>query len=94
MRKKIPKEVLIGDSIWTIKYVRKIPREPKTTEGLCDPGEKIIYIKKGQSYEESQNCLIHELLHAISYEFNFYNIPHKYIYKFADGLTKFFMDNL
>lgn len=92
-RKDFPKEILIGDSLWQIRFKKTIA-EGKDTLGLCDPSEHTIYIKQGLGFEERLNVFFHECLHAISYEGGFYSIDHKVIYDFADGLSKIFTDNV
>ena len=86
------REVQIGDSIWEIKFVRKIPKEPETTIGLCDPSEHVIYIRLGQSPEQRFKTFIHELCHAVCYE---YAIPecHKVIYALEEPILRLFSDN-
>jgi hypothetical protein len=86
------REVQIGDSIWEIRFCKKIPDEPATTIGLCDPSEHTIYIKLGQSPQQRFKTFIHELCHAVCYE---YGIPecHKVIYALEEPIYRLFADN-
>ena len=48
--RKYPKEIIIGEDIWTIKFCHRIPERHYGKEvlwGLCDPSELTIYIKYG-----------------------------------------------
>jgi hypothetical protein len=71
--RKYPKEVLVNDELWAIKFCRKIPERHYGREviwGLCDPSNLTIYIKYGQSREQTFSTLVHELLHAIEHSWN------------------------
>ncbi len=91
-QRDVPRELQIGDSFWTIKFVRCIEGDLNTL-GLCDPSEYTIYIKQGQNYEERLNTVLHEITHAISYEYGFYEaLKHAHVYKLAEGFTQIFLD--
>ena len=93
---KFPKELLIKDSIWKVKYVRKFKEHGNTknkeTLGLCDPGEKVIYIKQGLPFQLRLDVLIHEALHSVEFETNT-EIKHEHIYLIAEELARIFVDN-
>lgn len=91
-QRSIPREIHLGDSIWKVKFVRKIPDEAEDTLGLCDPSECTIYIKQGQSYVSRLDTLFHEIIHAIENEYEF-DLDHKHVYKLGEALAKFFVDN-
>ncbi len=91
---KIPKKLLIGDNEWTIILLKRIPNESADVHGLCDPSIHTIFIRTKLSFEDRLNALVHEIGHAISWEGDFYDIPHKYIYKLADGFTKLYLSNI
>lgn len=50
--------------------------------------EYTIQIKKSLSDKEKILCLIHELLHALEFEYKL-DIPHKLIYKFERAVYRF-----
>lgn len=91
-QKDVPRELLIGESLWVIKFARVVPGEEKDLLGLCNPCEKTIYIKQKQSFQERLDTLIHELIHAINFEYNF-EIKHQHIYKLATCFAKLVVDN-
>jgi hypothetical protein len=83
----IPRELLIGDGIWTVKFVRKVPQVEKGyLLGLCDPCDRIIYIRQGQSYIDRADTFLHELIHALDFEYDL-NIKHKTVYGLARGMA-------
>lgn len=73
--RKYPKVVKIKDDMWSVKFVNKVPERHYGKEvicGLCDPSEMTIYIKTGQSREETFSTFVHEILHAIEASCDFY----------------------
>lgn len=91
---KLPKELVIGDSIWTVKSVRKIQfnERKRETIGLNDPSTQEILIKTGMSPKERLTTLIHEIIHAFEDEYDV-EIGHEIIEKIEDGVAQFFIDN-
>lgn len=92
-----PKEILVGDSLYKVRFVKKI-NEPLRTEnmevvGLCDPSEKEILIIQGLGPYERMKAFIHELLHAIEFEHDI-DIPHALIYKLEEPIALFILENL
>lgn len=92
LQRDIPRELLIGENVWTIRFVRSVDGNSNTL-GHCDPSNYEILIKQGQSYESRADSLIHECLHALGYEFGFYEMKHGLVYKISEAVTKLFMDN-
>lgn len=90
--KDFPKQILIRDNIWSIKFVRSIKDQPKDTVGECDPGEHVIRIKLGQSREERFKTLIHELAHAICFEYEIKE-NHSTIHAIEEPILKLLIDN-
>lgn len=88
-QKHFPRELVIKDDIWKVRFVRKIS---DNTLGLCDPSEKTIYIKQGQSYQERLDTFLHEVVHAINFEYNF-EIKHNHVYKLAEAMAKIYIEN-
>lgn len=89
--KSYPKEIIIRKTPWQVKFVRRCP-DP-TAEGLCDPGEKIIYIKLKQKPIDIFKTFLHECLHAIEDEYCL-TLPHKgYVYKLEQSVVDFIFQN-
>lgn len=61
------KNINIRGRKYSIQVTDIIDNEIKYA-GLCDPINKIIYIKLGETIEETLNTLIHELVHAFLFE--------------------------
>lgn len=92
-----PREILVGDSLYKIKFVKKItePNPAHTTEivGICDPSEKEILIIQGLGPFERLKAFIHEILHAIEFEHDI-DIPHQLIYKLEQPIALLMLENL
>jgi hypothetical protein len=91
-KKDYPTELFIGDNVWDIKFVRKPLENDPYCYGLCDPGELTISIRLGQSPEERLKTFLHELLHAVEYEYKI-EIPHSLIARLEDPFARFLIDN-
>jgi len=68
-RKYWPTDLMIGDNLWEIKFKKKIVESGVECTGLCDPGDRILYIKYPQTGVELFSTLLHEVLHAIEFEY-------------------------
>ena len=88
-----PRELQVGESIYSIRFVRRIPDEPKDTVGLCDDGDKMIWIRLGQTPRERWKTLTHEIAHALEAEYQI-KIPHKLIYRLEEPIARLLEDNL
>lgn len=92
---KLPKQLLVGDGVWTVKMVRRIGYDNKTdkeTLGLCDPAESLILIKMGQGKRATFETFIHELMHALEFEYDF-RMEHKLIYNLESKVAQLLIDN-
>jgi hypothetical protein len=89
---KLPREVWVGETVWTIRRVRKVPDNPENTIGLADPSDQVIYVKSGQGFRQTLATLIHELIHACEFTYE-YDIPHKLIDKLDEHLADILIDN-
>jgi hypothetical protein len=94
-----PREILVGDAMYRIRFVRKIKegtiRQGSDLEvvGLCDPSEKEILIIQGLDPLERFKAFIHELLHAIEFEHDI-DIAHKLIYQLEEPIAAILIENL
>lgn len=82
-----PKEIVVADVIYSVRFVRKIPG--LTHDGLAGvacPSTKTIYIVLGQSASERFSTFWHEVLHAIEFETG-KKIPHPTIYALEAHLS-------
>lgn len=91
---RIPRKFLIGDSIWTVRFVKKFGfgEKDQDTRGLCKPDTQEILIQQGLSTRERLDTLIHEVLHALEFEYEI-DIDHKLIYKLEGKIAQFLIDN-
>jgi len=87
----IPKTVLVNGNIWEIRYCRSIENEPDAV-GLCDSHDKEILIVTSICQDEKARTLIHELIHAIEFEYDI-QIPHNLVYKLEEPIYRLICDN-
>jgi hypothetical protein len=80
-----PVEVAVGDSVYELRFVRSIP-EAQNAVGLCDEGAQVIKIAYGQSPRERFRTFLHELLHAVDFEYKL-RLPHRLIYRLEGPLA-------
>ena len=92
LKRDFPRQIIIKDNIWQIRFCRNIPREPTTTVGLCDPNEQVIWIRDGQKPEERFKTAIHEICHAVCYEYGIKEC-HSTIYKLEGPILALLLDN-
>ena len=99
-RSDYPRELLVGDAVYKIRFVRKIDEGGKVPEGsdlevvgLCDPSEKEILILQGLDPLERFKALIHELLHAIEFEHDI-EMAHALIYKLEEPIAQLLIENV
>lgn len=85
-----PNTMLVGDSVWSIKFVRDI--EGSDAYGACDPQCKTIYIEMGQTRYQTLCTFLHELIHAIEIEYGF-TIRHSILNKLELALASLLTEN-
>jgi hypothetical protein len=90
--RKYPREVRVKDETYQVKFVRKIKGE-RSTLGECDPESRTIRIKLGQSLAETFATFIHEVLHAIEFEYEI-KISHRAIYLYEKGIADLLLANV
>jgi hypothetical protein len=77
---KLPSKIRIKKSVaYDVVRQDRIKDDPDCL-GLCDGESRIIFIKSGLSDSEELKTLIHEIFHAIEFEFDV-PIPHATIHK-------------
>lgn len=92
-RKDIPKSIQIKDQIWSIKFKRDLgTMDNKELLGLCIFDERAIFLKTGQNQLELCDSFYHELIHAITHEYEFY-LDHRHIYKLGEAMAQIYIDN-
>lgn len=92
-QKEFPRDVVINGNLWEIKFVRHLPdTKTKETLGICDPSNRVIYIRQGQSKEERLDTFFHELIHAAECEFDF-DIEHKLVDKLGAAFARVYVEN-
>lgn len=88
---KYPKEIVVKDEVWKIKFVKIIGRDPNCL-GITIWPDRIIKIKSTQSHPQILTTFIHELLHAISFEHDF-QLPHKTVYDLERSIVDLLLVN-
>lgn len=92
-QKHFPKDVMVNGNLWAVKFVRHLPdTKTKKTFGICDPSDRVIYIRQGQDSEERLDTFFHELVHAIECEFDI-DIEHKLVDKLGAALARVYVEN-
>lgn len=94
-QRDFPKQIVVKDSIWEIRFVRKIhfgSAGTYTSYGLCDPGDKVVYIQMRQSPKERLVTFVHEVLHVFEEEYNI-QLGHGIINKLQYPLAEFIVEN-
>lgn len=92
-----PKSLRIGDRTYRIRFVKSIRRCTRpvgkgATVGIHDPARIEILIKAGMSEDDTLKTLLHELVHAIEYEYEI-KISHSGVYKFEEAIFDFICAN-
>lgn len=67
---KIPSRIKIGTASYNVLWVDEFPKDKRQLGETSFIGEKQIVIKLGQSHKEAVHTYWHEILHAISEEFD------------------------
>lgn len=86
--KDLPRQIELKDGIWDVVFKHELKDHGVFCTGLCDPGEKRISIKTGQTPDERFATLLHEVIHAIEFEFNI-DLGEHTVRKLEKGLMQF-----
>jgi len=87
---KIPESLIIGEAVYTIKYVDAF--EDVHQMGLCDADLYVITLKQGMPPHQEMAVLIHEILHAVCFEAGM-RLKHKHIERLERPLASLIMRN-
>lgn len=90
MLKKYPKNLHIGTELYTIKLVKKF--DQPDVLGECDDTKKEIRILASLGSVEMFKTFLHELCHAVDFEYNL-KLKHKQVYKLEEALLKLLVEN-
>jgi hypothetical protein len=85
-----PKRIIVNEEEYTVTFQKKVI--DANTLGICDSGEKRIVIKKGITPKERFSTYIHEVLHAIEFEYEV-EIKHEVVYALEEALIKYLLEN-
>jgi hypothetical protein len=88
--KDYPMEIHVGDETYVIRFVSRMP---KNEVGLCDDGAHVILIKRGMSKAQTFRTVVHEVLHAIEFEYQL-KVPHKLVYQLEKAIVDVLLMNL
>lgn len=89
----MPKTLRVKDADYAVRVVATIPDDPKgRLVGLCCAETETIYLAKNQSDRDLLKTLIHEILHAVEFEWDI-DIRHKQIYALEEPLYRLIADN-
>jgi hypothetical protein len=95
-QKDYPRQLLIGESIWTVRFVRRIEHEQpdakKVTVGLCCAESQTVYIRQGIRPALRLETFIHEVTHAMEFEYGF-KLNHDDIHLLDEPWAKFLIQN-
>lgn len=89
-QREYPKTLNIGNEVYRVRFVRRF--DDRSTLGECDPSEKEIRIRLGQSHNERFKTFLHEILHALEFELDL-KITHRQIEQLEEPLAQFLSDN-
>jgi hypothetical protein len=87
---KYKKSFDIKGEEWRVAFVSQI--EGKNTLGLCDPSNRIIYIRNRLGPAETFRTFLHEMIHVFESEYGI-TISHKDVYKLEDAIFHFLTEN-
>jgi hypothetical protein len=90
-----PRTFDVGDQIWTLKFVNRVPDRAgkgRVLVGLACPMEQILYIRKELSPFDRLVVFLHEVQHALEDEYDF-EIDHAVLNKLDRAQAQFLCDN-
>lgn len=88
---KIPSEIIVKKAKYQVVMTNTMDFDDEVY-GLCDPQTRVILIKKHMTKRQTLATFIHEVLHAIEFEYGF-TLGHKIINPLEHPLTDFIRHN-
>ena len=89
---KLPKDIIIGDTVWDIVKTKKLIVEGYECDGWADVANSKIFIRSNLSHESTLSTFIHEVLHGLDSEYDL-ELEHKLIYKLETAIARLLLDN-
>lgn len=89
--KDIPRQIIVGEALYDVHF-RSTIEARHDIYGYCNGDTKEIFVKKGLSQVERGKTMIHELLHALEFEYGLH-IEHSLIYKLEEPIYNLVKDN-
>ncbi len=86
-----PDKLRVGSRIYRVRFVSSIRRN-KNNLGICDEHRGEILIRKDLSEDEKLKTLVHELLHAMEFEYQI-KMPHDAVYQYEEAIFDFLCAN-
>jgi hypothetical protein len=86
---KYPKKLHVRQEIYRVIFTSRLDKD---TLGITDSGDRTIRIKLGMSRRQTFRTFIHEVLHALEFEFGI-KIKHKSVYKYSKAIHHLLVDN-
>ena len=84
--REYPKEIIVKDQPYDIKFCRNTPEGPDSDVGLYDPETRTLYIRYKQTPKETFKTAVHEWLHAVEDEYGV-KLGHPIIEKLEDAIA-------
>lgn len=86
--KDYPPHVRVKDAIYRVLFVRRIPGDSsRALAGCCCRSTRTIWIALGQTPAERASTFMHEVLHAVDFEYGL-NLSHRHIYRLERPLAE------
>jgi len=90
--RKYPKELHVNEETYSVRFVDKIPGEKLDVHGICDSGKHEILIRKDLTKSQTFRVFIHEVLHALEFEYEI-KIEHKTVHQLEKAIGDLFIAN-
>ena len=90
--RKYPDTWYVNENPWSLKFVKRIPGQPQSDLGNCDPSDSTMRIRLKQTRREYFQTFMHEVLHAIEFEYDM-KIPHNVVHDLEEPLARFIEEN-
>jgi Zn-dependent peptidase ImmA (M78 family) len=87
-------EIFVRGVLYKIEFVKKLIVDRENILGFCEYGkdEKMISINSSQSLSEIRSTIVHEILHALDYEYKI-GLKHEQVYALERAISDFLIEN-